>query len=96
MVPSQFSADLINFTFSVFPDPSGRVGKFFPDLGDGEKLAGTLKKGQVDTSTGTLSRAKTKKTLFHYIYPRAIYRATLLPLLEFWSDVCLVSLTSFN
>ena len=64
----RFSANLIKFTFSVFLDPTGRMGKFFPDPGDGEKLAGTLeeKKNQVDISTGTLFRAKTKKTLFHY------------------------------
>ena len=37
-------ANLIKFTFSIFPDSSGRVGNFFPDPGDGEKLAGTLKK----------------------------------------------------
>ena len=42
LAPSRFSADLIKFTFSVFPDPSGRVGKFFPDPGDGEKLAGSF------------------------------------------------------
>ena len=64
---SRFLANLIKFTFSVFPNPSGRVGKFFLDPGDGEKLAGTLKKNQVDISTGTLFRAKTKETLFHYI-----------------------------
>ena len=40
----RFLANLIKFTFSVFPDPSERVGKFFPDPGDGEKLVGTLKK----------------------------------------------------
>ena len=44
LAPSRFSADLIKFTFSVFPDPSGRVGKFFPDPGDGEKLAGSFEK----------------------------------------------------
>ena len=41
---SRFLANLIKFTFSVFPDRSGCVGKFFPDPGDGEKLAGTFKK----------------------------------------------------
>ena len=46
-----------------------KVGKFFPDPEDGEKLAGTLKKkNQVHTPSGTLARAKTKKTLFHFIY----------------------------
>ena len=44
LAPSRFSADLIKFTFSVFPDPSGRMGKFFPDPGDREKLAGTFTK----------------------------------------------------
>ena len=39
-----FLANLIKFMFFVFLNPSGHVGKFFPDPGDGEKLAGTFKK----------------------------------------------------
>ena len=42
--PSRFLAKLIRFTFLIFPDPSGRVGHFFPDPGDGEKLARTFKR----------------------------------------------------
>ena len=34
---------LLKFMFSVFPDPFGRVAKFVPVPGDGEKLAGTFK-----------------------------------------------------
>ena len=44
LAPSPFPANLIKFTFSVFPDPSGRVGKFSPVPDDGEKLGGTFKK----------------------------------------------------
>ena len=40
----RFSANLIKFTFSVFPGPTRHMGKFFLDPGDGKKLAGTLKK----------------------------------------------------
>ena len=42
--PSRFSAYLLKFSFSVFPDPSGCVGKFSPVPDEGEKLGGTFKK----------------------------------------------------
>ena len=61
MAPSRFLADLIKFTFLIFPDPSGSVGTYFPDGGQVKKLAGSGKKNQVNTSTGTIFRAKTKK-----------------------------------
>ena len=41
---SRFLANLLKFSFSVFPDTSGRVDKFSPVPDDGEKLGGTLKK----------------------------------------------------
>ena len=44
MAPLRFLVNLIKFTFLIFPDPSGRVEKFFPDPGDAEKLTGSLKK----------------------------------------------------
>ena len=41
----RFLPILIKFTFLIFMDTSGRrMGNFFPDPGDGEKLAGTFKK----------------------------------------------------
>ena len=42
--PFRFFPILIKFTFLIFPDPSGRVEKFFPNPGNGEKLAGSFKK----------------------------------------------------
>ena len=68
IAPSRFLADLIKFTVLIFPNSSGRVGKFFPDGGEAEKLAASGKKNQVNTSRGTILREKTKKTLFHYIF----------------------------
>ena len=44
LAPSPFSANSIKFTFSVFPDHSGPVGKFFPHPEGGEKLGGTFLK----------------------------------------------------
>ena len=42
LAPSLFSANLLKFNFSVFPDPSGRVDKFSLVPDDGEKLGGTF------------------------------------------------------
>ena len=41
---SRFWANLIKFTFSVFPDPSGRVGKFFSGTRRWRKIRGNFKK----------------------------------------------------
>ena len=41
--------------------------KFFPGRGDTENLCGPGEEKQVNTSTGTIFMAKTKKTLFHII-----------------------------
>ena len=76
---SRFLANLLKFGFSVFPEPSGRVAKFFPVPDDGQKLGGTFKKkNEVRTPSGTALRAKKKKRYFiiyreyriysHYIY----------------------------
>ena len=44
LAPSRFLANLLKFSFSIFPDPSGRVAKFCPVPDDGQKLGGTFKK----------------------------------------------------
>ena len=44
LAPSPFSANLLKFSFSVFPDSSGRVTKISPVPDDAEKLEGTFKK----------------------------------------------------
>ena len=46
LVPLRFSANLIKFTFSVFPDYSGCVAESLLVPVDGEKLGGTLRKNQ--------------------------------------------------
>ena len=38
---SPFSANLIRFTFLIFPDTSGRMVKFWGGRGEAEKLAGS-------------------------------------------------------
>ena len=58
---------MVDFTLIYVFNFSGRVGKFFPDLGDAEKLAGPGKKNQINTSRGTIFMAKAKKTLFHEV-----------------------------
>ena len=40
LAPSRFFANLLKFTFLNFRDVSERLGWFFPDPGNGEKLAG--------------------------------------------------------
>ena len=57
LAPLRFSANLIKFTFSVFPDYSGCVAESLLVPVDGEKLAGTFKKKSVHTSSGTLPRS---------------------------------------
>ena len=51
------------FTFLIFLDTSGCVGKFFTSRGEAEKFAGSGEKNQANTSTGMVFMAETKKTL---------------------------------
>ena len=43
------------------------AGNSLPGLSEAEKLAGSGEKNHTITSRGTVFRAETKKTLFHYI-----------------------------
>ena len=56
--PFCFLPILIKFTFLIFTDTSGRVGNFFPDPGNGEKLAGTFLKKKIKS----IPRQEVKET----------------------------------
>ena len=64
----RFSANLIKFTFSVFTDPSGRVGKFSPVPYDGEKLGGTFKKKIKSIPLQELWQERKEKKRYFIIY----------------------------
>ena len=61
LAPLRFLANLFKFSFSVFPDSSGRVVKFFPVPNDGEKLGGTFKKKSSPYLLRNSSESKNKK-----------------------------------
>ena len=63
----RFWAILINFRFLFFSALSQTLGKSTLGLSEAEKLAGSGEKNHPIISSGTDFRAKTKKTLFHYI-----------------------------